>query len=338
MAAQPQFTNFLRLEDMAAIPEKSIQTYLQFKGQKLEDSLNNLVNTIILYHNDGYLITLDSRVVQHKDFSWAMRLTPEDLIARVDLRGAKVNTLMTNYDLIRMLLLSKDDLSDELRTAASKGETEKLAKILLLGTNLFTVEDYNEVMTLAGAGNYKGIVEMMLARGANSYNLTMLTAAAGGHEGIVKMMLARGATYYNVAMANAAIRGHKRIVKMMLEIMAAKQIKPDYNRAMRAAATGGHKEIVEMMLARGANNYNETMNRAGIDGYTKIVEMMLVRGANNYNETMNSAAAQGHKDIVIIMLAQGANNYNEAITSATLRGHKEIADLISNYQATGKLY
>ena len=123
-----QQVGFLRLEDVAAMPEESIQIYLQSKRKQSQGSNNDLITAIILYHNDNYLVPMDSQVVKYSQFAQTMLLTQKELINRVISQGVQVQAIMTKYDLIRVLLLSKDNFSTYLSNAAKDGHQGEVIK------------------------------------------------------------------------------------------------------------------------------------------------------------------------------------------------------------------
>ncbi len=259
------------------MPERSIQTYLQFRGQKLAGPTDNLIMAFKLYQEDGYLTIMDKQVVKHKDFNSTIRLDQEELITRVATKGLEINTLMSKYDLIRMLLLSREHLVEWLKFYAGKGRPAEVAKLLLLGHKIFTTADYNHAMVRAAFEGHKTIVQMLLDSGANDYNRGMANATGGGHEEIVEMMLARGANNYDETMYSAASGGYQKIMERMLGIMTDKQIKPDYNRPLRSAAREGYLRIVIWMLEFGAIDYINAISLARRQGHTEIADYLQLR-------------------------------------------------------------
>ena len=309
-AYNPQLSlGFLWLEDVAAIPERSIQTYLRFYDPKLPGKGDDLTNAMILYGKYGYLIPLDSKVVNHPKFVETMKLTPDQLIELLAANGVEVNTLMTKYDLVRMLLSTHLILDLELSKAAGQGKQRKVAKLLLIGNKIFTLGDYNGAMVAAAFNGKRETVEVMLAQGANDYNLAMEKAARNDHIEIVEMMLARGANDYNSAFGSAAAGGHRKIMERLLSIMAAKQITPDYDYAIELAARRNQYNIVKWLLELMAAQqilpkYGNTLLWAASrypDG-VETVKLLLERGANfltsdDYSKAI--AAARAYSDLEV---------------------------------------
>ena len=272
MAASP--VGFLRLEEVATMPDTSIQAYLDSKGHKSRGKNNDLISAIIFYHNDNLLINMDSQVVKHPDFMSTMTLTQEALITKVSAKGVEVTAIMTKYDLIRILLLSQNFLSDYLVEASRHGQQEKVNKILLLGANTLVKNDYNEAMNAAAEGDHREIVQMMLDSGADDYNDAMEVAASGGYQKIIQMLIAHGGERitirnYTQAMVRAAQYGHQEIVKMMLNKGVTSTA------AMAEAARGGHRKIVKMMLDQWREkltiyDYSIVMKEAARGGHRKI--------------------------------------------------------------------
>ena len=95
----------LTLEEVYALPEPSIQTYLQAKGWLSQNFLTDRISTIIFLAIDDWLRPADQTLVQLKDFPTTAGLTDEDLIARVQEAGQEVTVLMTRFDLVRKLLI-----------------------------------------------------------------------------------------------------------------------------------------------------------------------------------------------------------------------------------------
>ena len=94
----------LSLEEVFALPELSIQTYLQFKGWPSRNFLADRLVVIIYYANDGWLGDADRALVRLEDFTITATLSDAELITRLQERGEEVTALMTRFDLARTLL------------------------------------------------------------------------------------------------------------------------------------------------------------------------------------------------------------------------------------------
>ena len=94
----------LTLEDVYALPEPSIQTYLQAKGWSSQNFLADRISAIIFLASDDWLRVSDRAIVQLEDFATMAGLSDEELIARVQEVGQEVTVLMTRFDLIRKLV------------------------------------------------------------------------------------------------------------------------------------------------------------------------------------------------------------------------------------------
>ena len=94
----------LTFEDVYALPEPSIQTYLQAKGWSSQNFLADRISVIILLARDDWLHASDRDIVQLENFATTAGLTDEELIARVQEAGQEVTVLMTRFDLVRLLV------------------------------------------------------------------------------------------------------------------------------------------------------------------------------------------------------------------------------------------
>ena len=80
----------LTLEDVYALPEPSIQTYLQAKGWSSKNFLADRIAVIIYLANDDWLRPSDQALVQLEDFPTTTGLSDEELICRVQGIGEDV--------------------------------------------------------------------------------------------------------------------------------------------------------------------------------------------------------------------------------------------------------
>ncbi len=100
----------LRLEDIFALPEPSIQAYLQFKGWPSRNFLADRITVVIYYANDGWLGDVDRALVRLKDFTPTANLPDTELITRLQGTGKEITVLMTRFDLVLKLLTVGDNL------------------------------------------------------------------------------------------------------------------------------------------------------------------------------------------------------------------------------------
>ncbi len=119
----------LSFEEVFALPEPTIQTYLQSKGWRFQDFWTDRISTIIYHGKDGWLTDNDRQMIRRADFTTTARLTEEEIIRRLQAQGVEVTALMTRFDLIRQLL-SKEDVAGQLYAFGS-GEFGRLG----LGNN-----------------------------------------------------------------------------------------------------------------------------------------------------------------------------------------------------------
>ena len=94
----------LALEEVFALPEPSIQAYLQFKGWPSQNFLADRITVMIYYTNDGWLGDADRAFVRLKNFTIMANLPDAELITRLQEMGEEVTALMTRFDLVRKLL------------------------------------------------------------------------------------------------------------------------------------------------------------------------------------------------------------------------------------------
>ena len=94
----------LTLEEVYALPEPSIQTYLQAKGRSSQNFLADRISAIIFLPSDDWLRPSDQALVQLEDFATTAGLSDEELIARVHETEHEVTVLMTRFNLVRLLV------------------------------------------------------------------------------------------------------------------------------------------------------------------------------------------------------------------------------------------
>ncbi len=94
----------LTFEDVYALPEPSIQTYLQAKGWSSQNFLADRISAIVFLADDNWLHDADRALVRLEDFAITAGFSDEELITQVQEAGQEVTVLMTRFDLVRLLV------------------------------------------------------------------------------------------------------------------------------------------------------------------------------------------------------------------------------------------
>ena len=219
--------------------------------------------------------------------------------------------------------------------------------------------DYGTALTVAAFVGDKGIVLLLLDRGASinlvggKYGTALAAAASGGSGYIVHLLLDRGADidmvggFYGTALAAAAFGGNIDIVQQLLNGGAnINLVGSKYGTALTAAAFQGNMDIVQLLLNRGANinlvggEYGTALTLAVIQGKMDIVLLLLNLGSNinavdcEHGTALTTAAFWGQKDIVLLLLDRGADintvggEYGTALIAAAYWGNIDLVLLL----------
>ncbi|KAL9618983.1 MAG: hypothetical protein Q9160_006377 [Pyrenula sp. 1 TL-2023] len=168
----------------------------------------------------------------------------------------------------------------------------------------------------------------------------------------------------HVTAFHAAIgTGHRPTIELMLRHGANVNHPASFGRTrtpLQRAAELGDLETIDLLLQNGADinapaalrGGGTALQLAAMQGFIPIVQSLLERGADvnapaskaHGRTALEGAAEQGRLDMVAVLLNAGAglNNsvekpFTNAINLARKTGHGYIADMISRYEANGRL-
>ena len=233
----------------------------------------------------------------------------------------------------------RKEIHDELWQAVIIGQTNEVRHILSSGMvdmHFKNKEGYTTLMCAAKFG-HKGVVKLLLDRGADPNELTITTplhvAAEYGHPGVVKVLLAEGAEPNilnkegKTPLIYPAFMCNEDVIKHLLDGGA------DANIATRNGMTA-------LQLAIAGKSKYICPNCPIWPKITLVVELLLNRGAdpnlaNQTGETpLHFAASIGNSEVVQCLLDRGAepntadHEGTTALSLAIQRGHNEIANIL----------
>ena len=154
-----------------------------------------------------------------------------------------------------------------LNTAARYGDIETVRLLVEKGENVNGVTRDFSPLFLASCSGQDGIVEYLLAKGADPNtpqdreNTALGCASLYGHQQIAKALINAGARVNNpasqwrvTALMWAAERGHTNLVKLLLESGAdSNQVDAGGNSSLHRAVFVGNSDIVRMLVEASAN-------------------------------------------------------------------------------------
>ena len=250
-------------------------------------------------------------------------------------------------------LLKQAELDEDLRNAASKGQTEILRELLSRGASLETRSKAGATpLMLAAVQGKQDTVEALLEKGANvnarnKIGSTALMYVAGrGHASIAKVLLDKRAdvnatdNQKDTAWRGAVYAGHQEIAQMLKAAGAN-----DSMDALAAAAMGDLALVSDFVKTGGADvrdarGRTPLMKAAG-RGHTQVVSFLIDQGADVNAKTTSgwtsllNAAKEGQKDVVSILLQKGANieakddlDERTSLSWAAAEGHVEVVAIL----------
>lgn len=230
----------------------------------------------------------------------------------------------------------KDQLNEQLYTAACEGNLEKVQQAVSKGADIQSMKCDLALREAAANGDLP-IVKFLVkggATGAHAFGLegnALLAAATQGHLEVVKFLsielpedkIAKlvGLNWKNLALAAAALLGHLSIVKFLLIELPEGQradIHEYDDMALINAAKYGHLNVMKFLLEElpkglcadiHAGN-NKALREASFFGQVKAVELLLSKGANIHaknDEALRLAIDENHWDLVFRLLDWGAD-------------------------------
>ncbi len=157
-------------------------------------------------------------------------------------------------------------MGTDLMFAAQDGRDADVEDILSFGINPHLRKEINTALEIAAESSLFGIVETLLAAGADPNETTALLRASNiDRDDIVQILLEYGAdidmqdAMGRTALMVASVQGHIEMVQFLLDSGADLHLKSDLGAdALIVAASGGHPDLVRVLLASGANPYVKT--------------------------------------------------------------------------------
>ncbi|KAK6358149.1 hypothetical protein TWF730_007503 [Orbilia blumenaviensis] len=261
--------------------------------------------------------------------------------------------LLLNGDSGSLNTITKSDGKTSLILAAQNGHEASVEALLKEPSIRIDVESAKEGTALVRAvrGGYRGIVELLIDKGANVEGGALGIALENGSAEIVELLIDKGASVNVWALSSAAARGYTEIVELLIE----KGANVDDGWALTTAAQRGHVKIVELLIDKGANfDGGSALMAAANGGHVNIVDLLIYKSADHNkggalkvalekgfaersidnDESFNVwalsfAAARGYTEIVELLIEKGVGfNEGQALTAAAECGHVEIVELL----------
>ena len=241
---------------------------------------------------------------------------------------------------------------------AAENGYEAIVQRLLAADGIDTNSDDRTVLSYAVQQGWKGIVQLLLNKGAdidatnNDGNTALMWAVKSGRETIMQLLLDKGANIEttdnngDTALMCAVKSGRETIVQLLLDKGANIEATNKYREAaLIRAVKDGRETIVQLLLNKGANievtdgNDCTALMWAAIEEREEIVQLLLDRGAN-----IAATDRYRRETIVQLLLDKGANievinKYDNAalIWAAKVGGEKIVQLLLdkgANIEAT----
>lgn len=246
---------------------------------------------------------------------------------------------------------SKNERDNDLMRAATGGNSQLVAKLMVEGAN----SDYSDtngntaLMLAADGGHTLALVNLLIPnadihRTNASGDNALILAAKRGHQDIVYHLLQHGA---NIGYENKDNRKAEQCARVAGHIQLADQLAQAS--ALLTAAGAGHEEAVRGLLGHGFVNHvdcygNTALILAATAGHLKIVRLLvknLVSGihhANSSGETALMCAIQhNHVDVIKYLMGKadseslGGDQFDTVLHLAASKGeHALIPSLYAN--------
>ncbi|KAI9667441.1 MAG: hypothetical protein M1821_000256 [Bathelium mastoideum] len=197
----------------------------------------------------------------------------------------------------------------------------------------------NKTLEIASANCHKGVVELLIDRGAEVTVKVLQLASAGSHYDIRREILSdKSAEYhaqggkgvYGSALWAARETGHQKIVELLLsrepgkfsDALTADSALAEYQMQLMLLEQQDKKRmarVAELILDKGINvneqtgNYGNALQVASLANQNEIVRVLLDGGADvnmkggKYGTALQAASSQGHIDVVRLLLDRGAD-------------------------------
>lgn len=196
-------------------------------------------------------------------------------------------------------------------------------------------------------GNH-GLVDRLIAVGADSWDEGFYEACFGGHLGLVQLIDEKRSALgvgpeidYEMGLYAACRGARHAIVRYLIDV---KMVDDAFGLGLEGACRGGHVDVATSMIIHGGavvfEHWLLAIVAACKAGSIEIVEMLQctlhAQTLENYQRIFTAACAGGSLSIVngfIGLLGKHAN-YDEGLVSACRYGRSEIVELMIDKHAT----
>ncbi|TMS38461.1 hypothetical protein L596_005181 [Steinernema carpocapsae] len=209
--------------------------------------------------------------------------------------------------------------------------------------------------------NTSDVVDIIDIQTESNHDTALTLACAGGYHDLVELLIRKGADVEHrdkkgfTPLVLAATGGHVECVKHLLEASCMVDAVSERTKdtALSLACSGGRKEVVELLLKANANKEHRNvsdytpLSLAASGGYIEIIQLLLNAGAEINSRTGSKlcisplmlAAMNGHEAATKLLLEKGSDinahietNRNTALTLACFQGRVEVVRLLLKFQ------
>jgi cytohesin len=161
---------------------------------------------------------------------------------------------------------TQNELDRSLLQATADGDADKVKSLLLKGADANAGDYRGTALHIAALGNYKSIVESLLAAGVNvdarnaAGNTPLHYSAVYGHHDIVELLIKNGADVKAQDLLGytplhwAASGDHSDVAELLISMGADVNARQKENLTpLHEAAKWGHPEVVQLLISKGAD-------------------------------------------------------------------------------------